>query len=404
MRTPGNRSSDEPFLELLDADEAALDAFLDLGVSESAVLDYKRDLPSDVSETVAAMANTDGGTIILGIEEDPTTKKPANRPGVRMKDPQGAVVGQVRSLLEPVPELHTHVVKRADGSSYAVVITSPSTRRLVLHRTKSVLVRVGDQTVPPSRAELERLIRRELAPAVDADAAVNATAGALNMVGNPKTPAGRIAVIASMRPSGRLQVPLDVDSDRAIKRAAAELLIGGWRIVQDPDTTRLSRQESWDTAGEFVELKRDGAVLVRFVHQRVGWESNPEYVIVASDLAVDIVASLLIPFRMAEIDDRLTANGWAASVTLTDYEGRRLAFEAPKLSMRPSTRTDLPKIVRSAVLLEPSDAVDLAVRVVNDVARLHGGNTPTGWVSALPADLIARATNRLGAFRGRLGR
>ncbi|HEY4266946.1 MAG TPA: ATP-binding protein [Galbitalea sp.] len=404
MRTPGNRSSDEPFLELLDADEAALDAFLDLGVSESAVLDYKRDLPSDVSETVAAMANTDGGTIILGIEEDPTTKKPANRPGVRMKDPQGAVVGQVRSLLEPVPELHTHVVKRADGSSYAVVITSPSTRRLVLHRTKSVLVRVGDQTVPPSRAELERLIRRELAPAVDADAAVNATAGALNMVGNPKTPAGRIAVIASMRPSGRLQVPLDVDSDRAIKRAAAELLIGGWRIVQDPDTTRLSRQESWDTAGEFVELKRDGAVLVRFVHQRVGWESQPEYVIVASDLAVDIVASLLIPFRMAEIDDRLAANGWAASVTLTDYEGRRLAFEAPKLSMRPSTRTDLPKIVRSAVLLEPSDAVGLAVRVVNDVARLHGGNTPTGWVSALPADLIARATNRLGAFRGRLGR
>jgi hypothetical protein len=207
-----------------------------------------------------------------------------------------------------------------------------------------------------------------------------------------------------MRPSGRLQVPLDVDSDRAIKRAAAELLIGGWRIVQDPDATRLSRQESWDTAGEFVELKRDGAVLVRFVHQRIGWESNPEYVMVASDLAVDIVASLFIPFRMAEIDDRLAANGWAASVTLTDYEGRRLAFEAPKLSMRPSTRTDLPKIVRSAVLLEPSDAVGLAMRVVNDVARLHGGNSPTAWVSALPADLIACATNRLGAFRGRLRR
>jgi hypothetical protein len=401
---PGPRSSGEPFFELLDADETALEAFLDLGVSESAVLDYKRDLPGDVSETVAAMANTDGGTIILGVEEDPTTKKPANRPGVRMKDPQGAVVGQARSLLEPVPDLQTHVVMRSDGSSYVVVITGPSTRRIVLHRTKSVLVRVGDQVVPPSRAELERLIRRELAPAADAEAAVNSTAGALNMWGNAKTPGGRIAVIVAMRPSEPLQVPLDVESDRAIKLAAAELLIGGWRMVQDPDATRLTRQEDWDTVGEFAELKRDGAMLVRFVHQRVGWESDPGYVIVASDLVVDIVASLLIPFRMAEIDGRLAGSGWAASVTVTDYEGRRIAFEPPNPRMQPSGRKDLPRIIRSAVLLEPSDAVTLSVQVVNDIARLHGGNAPTGWVASLPADLTARAPNRLEPFRGRLGR
>jgi hypothetical protein len=134
-----------------------------------------------------------------------------------------------------------------------------------------------------------------------------------------------------MRPSGRLQVPLDVDSDRAIKRAAAELLIGGWRIVQDPDATRLSRQESWDTAGEFVELKRDGAVLVRFVHQRIGWESNPEYVMVASDLAVDIVASLFIPFRMAEIDDRLAANGLGSICDLDRLRGSSARFRGAEV-------------------------------------------------------------------------
>ncbi|HET7180612.1 MAG TPA: ATP-binding protein [Candidatus Limnocylindrales bacterium] len=140
----GSRPTGPAFIELLEADESALDAFLELGVSEGAVLDYKKDLPSDISETIAAMANTDGGTVILGVEEDATTKKPARRPGVQMKDPQGAVVGQVRSMLEPVPDLSTHVVKRSDGTAYVVVVTAPSTRRIVIHRAKSLLVRVGD--------------------------------------------------------------------------------------------------------------------------------------------------------------------------------------------------------------------------------------------------------------------
>lgn len=59
-----------------------------------------------------------------------------------------------------------------------------------------------------------------------------------------------------MRPSERLEVPLDVESDRALKLAASELLIGGWGVVQDPDATRLARQEAWDVAGEFVPHRR----------------------------------------------------------------------------------------------------------------------------------------------------
>ena len=39
------------------------------GTREGAYLDYKQDFPTDLAKTIAAMANTLGGIVIIGVAE-----------------------------------------------------------------------------------------------------------------------------------------------------------------------------------------------------------------------------------------------------------------------------------------------------------------------------------------------
>lgn len=48
--------------------------FCQQGRTEDAYLDYKRDFPSDLASTISAMANTIGGVIIIGVQEDAESK------------------------------------------------------------------------------------------------------------------------------------------------------------------------------------------------------------------------------------------------------------------------------------------------------------------------------------------
>jgi len=48
--------------------------FCDQPVAENTVLDYKRDMPADIEKTVAAMANTLGGLILVGVAENDHAK------------------------------------------------------------------------------------------------------------------------------------------------------------------------------------------------------------------------------------------------------------------------------------------------------------------------------------------
>jgi hypothetical protein len=61
-----------PFsLETLSADD--VQAYVEARVQEGVQLDYKgRDYPKDLEKTVAALSNTEGGLIVLGVEEEQT--------------------------------------------------------------------------------------------------------------------------------------------------------------------------------------------------------------------------------------------------------------------------------------------------------------------------------------------
>lgn len=58
-----------------------------------------KDVIRDVAETLAAMANADGGTVVLGIEDDGTVS------GVPERYNLAQVRTQIRSLIRPPSEL-----------------------------------------------------------------------------------------------------------------------------------------------------------------------------------------------------------------------------------------------------------------------------------------------------------
>jgi hypothetical protein len=244
-------------------------------------------------------------------------------------------------------------------------------------------------------------MRREQFRVDERSKAVGGAVGLLALWGGPDAP--RMSIVAAHRPIPDLDIPLDDESDAALMAAARELLLPQWVIERDPEVTLLKREEPWDQPGnEFVQLKRDGEFTSRFVCERPGWEIDPDWLINALDLAGELVASLLLPFRLGELDTRVRAGAWGSAVTITGYRGRKLFFDRSGRGVAPSTRTDLPKVIRSGVLTEPADAVGLAAQVVNDVARLHDTAGFASWVSGLGGRLVTHM-DRLAPFAGRLG-
>ena len=146
--------------DLINASEVELRAFLEAGHRESETLDYKRDLSGDVSKTVAAMANSEGGIVIVGVEEDPRTKTPLRYDGFASANPLDQLNGNLSTYLDPTPRIESNVIE-VGSAAFLVVVVHPSMRRVVLHREKGVLVRVGDESRAPHRSAFEAVVRRE---------------------------------------------------------------------------------------------------------------------------------------------------------------------------------------------------------------------------------------------------
>lgn len=83
--------------------EEDVQAFVDAKLNEGARLDYKgADLPEDLEDTVAAMASSEGGQIVLGVEERQTI--PLQVVGMRAKRADLALRIQQRILAHVTPQ------------------------------------------------------------------------------------------------------------------------------------------------------------------------------------------------------------------------------------------------------------------------------------------------------------
>jgi hypothetical protein len=149
---------------LVDAGVDELNEFLQRRLPEEEDLDYKRDLSGDFAKTIAAMANSDGGTLVFGVLEDKATKTPKIWEGFSAADPRGALANQLRDLLDARVNVRTNVIPISSDRVFFVVVVDPSPNRVVLHRDRGPLVRHHDQSVSPNRADFEALLRRESPP------------------------------------------------------------------------------------------------------------------------------------------------------------------------------------------------------------------------------------------------
>lgn len=135
--------------------------FCGLGLPESTTLDYKREIPAELDRTVAAMANTSGGLILIGVEEDRTSTKPI-LPLIGLQVVRGLperITNLCIANLAPplVPEIA--VVEEASGTCAVIVVRVPQSHQAphAVSRNTKVYLRRGGTNSPEDIATLDEL-------------------------------------------------------------------------------------------------------------------------------------------------------------------------------------------------------------------------------------------------------
>jgi hypothetical protein len=107
--------------------------------AETETLDFKRDLYTDTKEfagDLVAMANSDGGVIVLGVEEDPATRRASAAVGVQVSEPNTLwMTNAAASLVDPRLNWEAVPLEEAGQPSfYLLVVRAP---REGLHAVKA---------------------------------------------------------------------------------------------------------------------------------------------------------------------------------------------------------------------------------------------------------------------------
>lgn len=105
--------------------------FCGLGLPESTTIDYKRAIPAELDRTIAAMANTSGGLVLIGVDEDRSTTKPVlPPPGLPITRglPEKITNVCVANITPPlVPEIA--VIPDASGQQVVVIVRVPQSHQ-----------------------------------------------------------------------------------------------------------------------------------------------------------------------------------------------------------------------------------------------------------------------------------
>ena len=140
-----------------------IEQFLHLNLPEGDTLDYKKDFSEGVPASIAAMANTRGGIIIIGVEEDTKTKKPTRVLGIGSHHYGSGTLGNHCRRLQPryVPPHHLVEFPTDTTKGILVVRVQPEHAPVpIWDEDGGVLVRVGDQNRPADLQTLRSLLDR----------------------------------------------------------------------------------------------------------------------------------------------------------------------------------------------------------------------------------------------------
>jgi predicted HTH transcriptional regulator len=88
---------------------------------ESTTLDYKKDLPRDLAKHFATFSNTLGGTIIIGVEEDPDTGQPLKWDGISNDGKLIEHISQFAANVIPLPSYIARLTNEQNGKVFGLI-------------------------------------------------------------------------------------------------------------------------------------------------------------------------------------------------------------------------------------------------------------------------------------------
>lgn len=135
---------------------------------EGVRLDFKKEIPDKIGDTVTAFANTYGGLIILGVKSD---KKKQNIPveitGISgTEDIKPTIVNKILSTVYPRPPFSVGVAIHDKKPDHVVIVIRVDESRIDLHmyiagQSNKISVRVEDEDRYASLQEIETLFEKK---------------------------------------------------------------------------------------------------------------------------------------------------------------------------------------------------------------------------------------------------
>ncbi|MBW4438997.1 MAG: ATP-binding protein [Pleurocapsa minor GSE-CHR-MK-17-07R] len=132
-----------PFFDKRPADLDHNDITELIGLPETITLDFKRQLDdqnsSSILKCITAMANTQGGRIIVGIDEDGTlASEIIGIPNEQLENVRSRLRNWCNALIDPrIPNLDIHPVSLEGGEKSVIVISIPAPTLLAPHQEKN---------------------------------------------------------------------------------------------------------------------------------------------------------------------------------------------------------------------------------------------------------------------------
>jgi hypothetical protein len=253
-------------------DRAALEAFLAERLPESLNLDYKRELSESVFETIAAMANTYGGIVLVGVGEDPDeTERPLLSPAGVEPSVRERLVNQSYTRFQPPFAPDVVPVPLDDGKVVLVVRVDPrrADRPIVLTRgdNHKIPIRLEARNAPADRYRMAELFAESAVgqAAITGPANWAPESGGTYPLDDRSRPALLIRVALEARiPTDRLDTAMiETEDRRALATALEQSQLSHWLSMQVGKWTRSWSSSPWETSEQRYSNRSAMATLQR---------------------------------------------------------------------------------------------------------------------------------------------
>lgn len=311
-------------ISLQDVDEyLGLSQPENLRLSESSRIDYKEELPADLGDDVAALANTYGGLILIGIKADKKGNIPVQWNGVQLgPDPSARISARILSTVRPRPQFDIGLVEAANGKIVVLRVKEGDYPPYEYEQGNSVRIslRVNDVKRPAAVRDIEALMERRATTGTSPSSRLAALdINTLWTYSMDKLPGGDTRQHLNNRahriflaPHRPLNIRLDLTFEKEFEH---------WIKVSFPDTESFSQK---NRTGQFYEVRGSRPGRCNAQHRvwrissngslgfvrNIDWHGSPGEPI--GDVAVDLIFFFRLARRMLE------TSGNFGNATLTD--------------------------------------------------------------------------------------